>query len=527
MHPAAAPAEVPLSTARDTRIRDLFGAILAFVTLAGWLVLWGRHGFAVGSVDSFMLWHVGAMCRESVTACVNGFFPVGYPWMLGRLFADDGVYLPTLLNLGVATVAVAAFGHFARGMGAGLLATIIGSIAFAVHPSVAYAATNPGPNAIALLLLLLAGAAALEDRDVSPAARGAAAGLLAGAAGLFRSEVVLLVPAVAAVAAWRGAPRVALAAALGAWAAALSPQLVLQAMAGQWPWQGVHGFGLWLATEPDINWHRLDATTLPSVPALVARNPAGAVQFWAGNLALLAPWVIAVALPAWATRAEHRERDVVLATVALVWAAWAATDDVQLGALVLAPLAALQLARGLTDLRESLRPAAQIAVAALFAVIGVGTGVRLYLESEVARKARNNAEEIEALVVDSGARSAREVFVIDSTRYFPTLEPHIPLSPGAWLQVEGALAPGVWPDWCAADLECFIGRLVDANVRFLVLDDSVGMMTPALAYVQDEPLEAPDPHPCLEKATYAGRSLALAIMCVRDPETGAIRRPTR
>jgi hypothetical protein len=512
-----------VNTTAETRIRDLLVTLLSFGALGLWLWLWWRRLFAVGSTDSLLLWQLGAACAESPRDCYNGFYPFGYPLLLGQLFPNDGVYGPTLINMGACTVLVATFGMIARQLRVGLLATIVATAVFASHPSVAYAATNPGPDALALLLLLLGAAIGLDPQIRNANLRIFVASLVAGAGACFRSELFVVVPiALSAVfATGRISRRELIWGGLGALIAAM-PQTFVQLSNGLMPWSGSHGFTLWASQHPELNWNRMHEAAFPqSLLTILGNDPVAAVRFYTSNLLSLMPWVIGAVLPAISSRGAEDRGDKAIAYTAIVWALWAAGDDGPFGTLILGPLAALQTARLCVDGRHTVSRVIRWSGGLLLVSTMIWTGINLYEQTQDARRIRNQIENLEAMLIDSGATDARRVFITNPTRYLPTLSPHVTQSPGGWLQLPGAV-PSSRP-WCTDTIECFVRELIAARVQFVMLDPTAALFSPEFARIVEVGGHGGSPHPCLDSSSSDGVHTVLYVSCVLDPVTGEFR----
>jgi hypothetical protein len=424
----------------------------------------------------------------------NGFFPIGYPAVVRVLLNQDILVWAYLMS---AAASAATLGIVTRAVEQWTNASAIPVLAatlLALHPLFFLYGITTGPDAPTLLLsttgvvLLLWSCASERDRSF------VLAGLLLGAAGLFRQHgfpfaiASLLGVALAFPSRGRG-----LALAGVGVLGMLGVQVAANLAAGVSALESAQAFNIYKLFN-SIDWFHLDRLQYPSNPIEVIRlAPDRFLEAWWSvlrpTLWLGVPQVIAAVL----SKGDSRRVAVALGVTTYLYLPIQAVGGSPRGPLLVLPCSALAVALALEAIWHRL-PSSVSAVRTAAAAGLVAFCAWSWVPENLAnvRSARATADlwrHIEGLLEADGVQGPSQVFTDSFDFYFTKVRSsriydYRPRNTGGWAQIDLYGYERIHPPLDTTSFGAFIDSCRARGVSHLVLLSTAGLVVPELGAIQ-------------------------------------------
>lgn len=424
----------------------------------------------------------------------NGFFPIGYPAVVRMLLSEDILIGAYVLS---AAASAATLGVVTRAMthwtGSPLIAALTATL-LALHPLYFLYGITTGPDAPTLMLST--GGIVMLLRSCSQNRQRAfvLAGLLLGAAGLFRQHgfpfaiASLLGAALAFPTRGRG---LALAGAgvLGM----LGVQIAANLAAGVGALESAQAFNIYKLFNP-IDWFHLDRLRYPSNPLDVIRlAPDRFLEAWWSVLRpalwLGVPQVLAAVL----AKGHSRRLAIALSVATYLYLPVQAVGGSPRGPLLVLPCSAIAVALAFEAIRHRLPPyASPVRTAATAAVVALCAWSWVPENFANVRTARATADlwdHIERILRADGVQGPSQVFTDSFDFYFTSVRSsriydYRPRNTGGWAQIDLYGYERIHPPLDTTSFGAFIESCRARGVSHLVLLSTAGLVVPEFGTIQ-------------------------------------------
>lgn len=487
--------EVSRVTDADPRLASLPLIFTLGLCSAVWVTVGCLSNYQVSLNDfwgSFFLATHGSLRQP--TSLTNGFFPVGYTWLLQLLPSSSLLAWAFLVNVCLAVTLLAGVGTLSMStLGPGWSTCLVGLIA--LYPLMFRYAMTPGADIGAATFATLGGFLALHGVSVPRTGRMLAcprvvvAGALLGLAALWRYHALVLGVAILLGA---GAVRVLavnqLAMGMGSLGLVYGAQMALNTLAGRGVLETAEHFNVYRLTH-GIDWWHLPSNIPTSSLQVILGSPMKFLHAYGAAVWHLLPYALTALVGSVFLPDAHQRRVVKAIAIAMVmYIVIVGVAASQRAALLLVPFAmwcAMLIARaGSAIWRKHTvgvgRRAVMTGVVGLVCTLQLGHWLSVdYGQVKRVLAAARDFRAVEALVIENGGTDARQVFTDSFDLYFRDLEPHMPNRNGGWWQYDLSGYAERYQEAPLGSLDVFLAHCRVQGIGFLVL-------TPASEHLMTE-----------------------------------------
>ncbi len=476
--------------------------IWAFAAAYSFALLYANYqtGFHVGLNDFWGNYYQAEnLDLSNPESLYDGFFPIGYPLILRSLPIDDLVAGGFMLAAAARLVFLGAFGSMLLALISGPWA-MVATISIALVPRMFQHLLTPAAD-IPMLIFLTPGAALLAAGVLleAPRRRRAGtmilAGILLGAAGLFRQHALA-----AALGFMFGCvvvrPRMVAWVFLAGVACTLaySPQMILSVLAGHGPLETAQYVNVYKMVH-GVELRGVPLDLAPGIVGIIEDDPAAFVRAWAerfaGMLPLLVPALIAAM---WRGDVVMRRLGRIVLVAGFVYFAAAAMGWSHRAVLPIMPwtvaitAALLYRVYRLVAARNenSGRRLVAVGTACLVALGFVSSNqngelVSIYLADH------HRYSMVEQYVEIDGVVHPKQVYTTDGSLYLPLTSPHFPYFDGTWLMFGSYQYAERYPRLRYDSLDVFHQDCVREGITHLALTANAGEVSEVLGDLRSNP----------------------------------------
>lgn len=419
----------------------------------------------------------------------NGFFPIGYPFLL-LISPLSEIHTAFILNT-LATGCIAAATAYIAWNAVGPRWAAATSLLALLVPATASYAFVTSPDAPMTALLTLAGAVVVYALREHPSPKVYAfflAGVLAGFAALFRSHALLIGFMLIAIGGMVSGRRVpSLASGLVGIALACSPQVIVNLWAGKGPFSTGQAFNIYRMAY-GTNWNRIDVTPIPSsVVEVIAIDPPRFLASWVEQIYILAPFLmpglICAAIMPWE---RFGRMNMVFLLSSAVYVPLVALGGSPRAFLPLLPVVVIQIVCicNYVLVRIAEREQKQFQSQTFTYVLSIAAALLVagYFTTELSRVLHERRDrhdafiQVEARAHDLGVDASTQVFSTERDLYLPNTPDYFTWRIGGWRRVGIYGYRAEFPSFPYETKNEFLSACAERSIKLLVLDhESAGI----------------------------------------------------